>query len=146
MPTQTKQRQDKTRYPPQKSIMQNTDVKQTKNQPYLFQRHSIRKFSSLQKKKSVELRWPKSYNIEQGKCVHADHTINMPSTSVQRAEYKNIARIRSIEKGTYTNQLSIFITIKSEFLQMFTQLPFFSQQFYILLLSLFAQVSKMPEN
>ena len=56
MPTQTKRRQkqgqDETRHPPQKSIMQNTDVKQTKKK-------------------------------------------------------------------------SIFITIKSEFLQMFTQLPFF---------------------
>ena len=43
MPTQTKQRQkkqkqkqrqDKTTHLPKKSIMQNTDVKQTKNQPF----------------------------------------------------------------------------------------------------------------
>ena len=59
MPTQTKRRQkqgqDETRHPPQKSIMQNTDVKQTENQPYLFQRHSIRKFSFPQKKKKTQL-------------------------------------------------------------------------------------------
>ena len=57
MPTQTKQRQkqrqDKTRHPHQKSIMQITDVKQTKNQPYLFQRHSIRKFPPPQKKSQL---------------------------------------------------------------------------------------------
>ena len=50
MPTQTKRRQkqgqDETRHPPQNSIMQNTDVKQTKNQPYLFQRHSISRVST----------------------------------------------------------------------------------------------------
>ena len=71
MPTQTKRRQkqgqDETRHPPQKSIMQNTDVKQTENQPHLFQRQSIRKFSFPQKKKkkiTVELQWLKSYNKE----------------------------------------------------------------------------------
>ena len=105
MPTQTKRRQkqgqDETRHPPQKSIMQNTDVKETKNQPYLFQRHSIRKFSFPQEKKiTVELQWLKSYSKEQRKWVHADHTINMPSTFVQRAENNKITRIRSIEKGT----------------------------------------------
>ena len=60
MPTQTKRRQkqgqDETKHPPQKSIMQNTDVKQTKNQPNLIQKHRIRKFSFPQKKKiTVEL-------------------------------------------------------------------------------------------
>ena len=115
--------------------MQNTDVKQTKNQTFLFQRQYQKVSPPLKKKKkkknnSVELGWHKNYNIEQGTCVHADHTINMPSTSVQRAENKNITSIRSNEKGPYTNQLffkkkSICNEIKSEFLQMFTQLPFF---------------------
>ena len=27
--------------------------------------------------------------MEQGTCVHADHTINISSTSKQRSEYKN---------------------------------------------------------
>ena len=43
--------------------MQNTDVKQTKNQPLLFQRHSIRKFLP-QENNSVELWWHKNYNMD----------------------------------------------------------------------------------
>ena len=77
MPTQTKQRQkqgqDETRHPPQKSIMQNTDVKQT------------------------------------NKKINFHHNQKWISSNV------------------YSTSL-------------------FSQQSYILFLSWFAQVSKMPEN